>query len=382
MHKIPNLPLGKVANRSIVRVFFPRMFNRFDSNKIPSPDIELIYNRCLRPIVQHLMPNQATHWPASYEIALQTGRDHTGRLHLGSLDLPTHILPDFAHQYLDLIQQLRPYFQDAYFAHELRGWKAATVHNIQDVSQPRVDDALASHERVHALDDLTRILDMPSIRPHQWLIDVGLEFGVPGKVVTWRSTGHNALLQYLLPDIPNIARATKRSKMFYVDPQMLLKDVSGFRWTPGQNSDHITYIQAYTTEKSVSYQLHDSIFRPRRPLELLTKSNCEKLLRDLDEQSRILYTCSGDETADLESTRQEGCARLEVRVPLSDANNILTQFPPDLISTTMIQIPAKHWWYAQILFCNLFSHYDLSLILSGTSNGFVLLPFLLSSKTL
>lgn len=340
MHKIPNFPLGKVANRSCIRVFFPRMYHRFESNRIPTPDIELIYNRCLRPLVQRLMPNQATHWPPTYHVALQTARDHAGRLHFSSLDIPAHILPEFATSYLETIQPLRPYFREAYFGHELRGWKAATVHNLANHDQP--DNY---YERVNALEDLTRVLHMPSIQHNQWLVDVGLEFGLPGKIVTWRSTSHHALVRHLLPDVPNLERTFDRSKTCFVDNQMHLKDFAGFRWTPSRNIETISYVQAYTTEKAVSYQLHDGIFRPRKALELLSKRTCTKLIDDLDQQSGILFTCAGNDEDHPEIQPQEGCARLEVRVPLSHANDIITDFPNDLINQTMVQIPAHHWWY-------------------------------------
>lgn len=342
MHKIPNLPLGKVANRSVVRIFFPRMYHRFDSSKIPSPDIELIYNSSLRPIIQQLMPNQASHWPYSYQVALETSRDSSGRLHLGSLDIPAHLLPDFASSLLRSIQQLRPYFQDAYFGHELRGWKGATAHNPSNPNNLPEDDL---HERVSALDDLTRVLDMPAINSDQWLIDVGLEFGVPHHVVTWRSTGHSALLQHLCPGIRNLDHVLERSKAYFIDHQMHLKDFAGFRWTPSQNAPSIHYMQAYTTEKSVSYQLHDGIFQHRKPSELLSSHTCGRLLHDLDKQSHILFSCTGDDDPNRQQTGpQEGCARLEIRVRLSDANNFLTDFRQDLIGQTMVQVSARYWW--------------------------------------
>jgi hypothetical protein len=207
------------------------------------------------------------------------------------------------------------------------------------------DEADLVYERVNALDDLTRVLHMPSIQEHQWLVDVGLEFGRPGKVVTWRSTGHMAVVRHLLPDIPNLERTFHRSKAYYVDNQMHLKDVAGFRWTPNQNIESVTYVQAYTTEKCVSYQLHEGIFRPRKALELLSKQACAKLVDDLDEQSAILFTCTGEDEDEPDVKPQEGCARVEVRVPLSDVNNILTDFPLELINETMVQIPASQWWY-------------------------------------
>ncbi|KAG9308264.1 hypothetical protein JVU11DRAFT_12151 [Chiua virens] len=354
MHSIPNLALGKVANRSVIRVFFPRMYRAFDSNKISRPDIELIYGRCLRPIIRRLIPNQATHWPPTYNAAVETSRDRAGRFHIGSLDIPAHLLPEFSAAYLESIQTLRPYFQDAYFGHELRGWKGATVHNLDpdaDEDQPDEDqpdeaegDFNAIHERVNALNDLTRVLDMDAINQDQWLIDIGIEFGVPDQVVTWRSLGHESLVHYLIPELEHPARALGRSKKYYIDNQMHLKDLAGFRWTPGSHSDTIHYVQAYTTEKAISYQLHQGIFSLRKPSELLTHRVRTKLIKDLQEQSQIIYTCTGDDDNE-DSVPQEGCARLEVRVLLSQADQILRRFPRNLLNLTMVQIPAPHWWY-------------------------------------
>ena len=343
MHKIPNIPLGKVANRSVVRVFFPRMYHRFNSNKIPAVDMDLIYNRCLLPTIRHLMPNQATHWPADYAIALETSRDIVGHLHLGTVDISPHLLVDFASQYLETLQALRPYFREAYFGHELRGWKAATVHNIEDQNQPNQEQDPA-YERVQALGDLTRILHMPSIQPDQWLIDIGLEFGIPGRVVTWRSIGHAALIKHLIPTLRNAEQVAANRNIFFIDNQMHLKDIAGFRWSPGNRSNTISYIQAYTTEKTVAYQLHEGIFRPRKPMELLSGRTIVKLIDDLDAQSGILFGCTGDNPNHPDARPQEGCARLEIRVPLANANDILRSYPHELIDQTLIQIPARHWW--------------------------------------
>lgn len=347
MHSIPNVAFGKVANRSSVRVFFPRMYQRAESKKIPTRDLESIYDQCLRPLILRLMPNQATHWPRDYTSAVETSRDRGGRLHFSSLDIPSHLLDEFSHLYLERIQTLRPYFRDAYFGHELRGWKAATVHNLEGDGEEDRQDGQHNpiYERVNALEDLTRVLDMQSINQEQWLVDVGLEFGIPGKVVTWQTRGHQALIRFLLPELDNVMEVLADKRHFFVDNQMHLKDVAGFRWTPHGRSDTIHYIQAYTTEKAVSYQLHQGIFSQRKPLELLTDRVCQKLKRDLEQQGDILYACTGDAERRGERSRpQEGCARLEVRVSLVHAQEVLTGFPRRLVNQTMVQIPAKDWW--------------------------------------
>jgi hypothetical protein len=345
MHSIPNIALGKVANWSVIRVFFPRMYSVLESKKVPTADLESIYNRCLRPVVQRLMFNQATHWPPNYRTAMQTSQDRAGRLHFGSLDIPSHVLHDFCHSYLNSLETLGNKFRDAYFGHELRGWKAATVHNLeQEADEPQ--ELGAAYERVVALEDLTRVLRMEEINPEQWLIDVGLEFGVPGMVVTWRTLGHEALVRFLLPNLDNPGRVVSRSKKYYVDPQMHLKDLAGFRWSPGTHSELIHYIQAYTTEKTISYQLHIGIFSQRKASELLSRRLCMKLISDLEKQSEIIHTCTGDAEVEPEDRRpHEACARLEVRVCLAEVHHALVRFPQNLLNQTMVQIPAGNWWF-------------------------------------
>ena len=362
MHSIPNVAFGKVANRSVVRVFFPRMYTVMESKKIPIADLESIYDHCLRPIIQRLMFNQATHWPPNYRTVMETSR--TGHLHFRSLDIPSHHLHDLSRDYLNSLENLGEKFRDAYFGHELRGWKAATVHNLVQEAE-EVPELGAAHERVGALEDLTRVLHMEEINPEQWLIDVGLEFGVPGKVVTWRTLGHQALVRFLLPDLDNPGRALSRSKKYYVDHQMHLKDLAGFRWSPGTHSELIHYIQAYTTEKAISYQLHTGIFSQRKASELLSRRLCTKLISDLERQGEILHTCTGDSEVEPEDRRpHEGCARLEVRVCLAEVDHALVHFPQNLLNRTMVQIPAGNWWFVILYVLPHSCPHDLFVVLS------------------
>ncbi|KAG8220265.1 hypothetical protein J3R82DRAFT_1335, partial [Butyriboletus roseoflavus] len=113
------------------------------------------------------------------------------------------------------------------------------------------------------------------------------------------------------------------SKTFHLNNQMRLKDIADFRWTPGTNSKTISYIQAYTTDKEVSYQLHEGLFCLRKPSELLTNQLCQKFINDLDEQSSILFACTGHNLNLSETRPHEGCACLKVRFSLANANDIL-----------------------------------------------------------
>ncbi|KAH0826436.1 hypothetical protein J3R83DRAFT_5418 [Lanmaoa asiatica] len=185
---------------------------------------------------------------------------------------------------------------------------------------------------------------MNAINQDQWLVDIGVEFSIPGKVVTWHSSGHHALVRYLLPDVQNPATILGQSKKYYVDNQMHLKDLTGFRWTPGSHSDILHYVQAYTTEKAVSYELHQGIFKLCKPSELLADRVRARLINDIQEQSQVIHTCIGDDGNE-DSIPQEGCAHLEVRIPLGQVQQVLTSFPHTLLNQIMVQISAPHWWY-------------------------------------
>ena len=139
-----------------------------------------MYNRGLLPLIRGLMPNQATHWPLNYKAAMETSRDRAGHLHCSSLDIPAHMLAQFVRSYLESVQALWPYFCDAYFGHELQGWKVATVHNVEGDAEDAEDGA--AYECVNALHDLTRVLNMQSIHQDQWLIDIGWKSESPERL--------------------------------------------------------------------------------------------------------------------------------------------------------------------------------------------------------
>lgn len=334
MHTIPNYPFGKVANRSVIRVFLPHMYKMHETRAIPTQDLELIYNECLRPLVREHMHNMASHWPASYASALSLYRDGHGRIHQGSLDVPAHILDTFGKAYLRKLAQLRPYFRQAYFVHEFRGWKGATVH-----------DPFHALDRQLALENLTNILRMDKIDPDFWFIDIGLEFGTPNHVVTWRDSGHENVLAHCLPSVePNQINDIVDKSTFYVDKMMHLKDLSGFRYAPGirGRADNVQYIQAYTTEKAMSYQLHAGLFSPLHPKSLLTTENIKGLITKIEEMSKILFDCTAD--GDQNRYPQEGCARLEIRVSISKALTALLTVPVRILNYSLVALPATSWW--------------------------------------
>ncbi|KIK32002.1 hypothetical protein CY34DRAFT_102396, partial [Suillus luteus UH-Slu-Lm8-n1] len=57
MHKIPNMPLGKVQQRHVVRIFFPRLYNaQWPVDRLPQDKLALIYDRCFCPMMLEIVP--------------------------------------------------------------------------------------------------------------------------------------------------------------------------------------------------------------------------------------------------------------------------------------------------------------------------------------
>ncbi|KAG1838781.1 hypothetical protein F4604DRAFT_1600041 [Suillus subluteus] len=170
MHKIPNVPLGKVQQRHVVRIFFPRLYNQDSSiNQLAQDKLALIYDRCLRPTMIEVVPESRDKWPTTYAAAYTQSRSRTGSLAFSSTDIPWYRLQEVAPTLLAKLADLGPAFKDAYFGHELRGTKGATIHNGRD-----------EDERHLAMDDLFEHVNVDSLNAEQWHVDVALTISVPG----------------------------------------------------------------------------------------------------------------------------------------------------------------------------------------------------------
>ncbi|KAG1893108.1 uncharacterized protein F5891DRAFT_963475, partial [Suillus fuscotomentosus] len=337
MHKIPNVPLGKVEQRHVVRIFFPRLYTAASEDPsrvgLSQEDLALIYDRCLRPTMIQYLPETRDRWPTSYNIALTHARTSTGSLAFNTVDVAWRVLEDLAIPFLTKLGEEKDEFRDAYFVHELRGKKNAAMH-----------DGEVAAERRTALDEVFEHVNGRHLDPRQWHVDVALTIGLPGHVVTWRESSHREILNFLMPHAgpDRIDRLMKKKSAFHVDRHLQIKEFAGFRanTTTVARADGISYIQAYCTEKNVTYSLSPGVFRRRRAKELLEKKTLEKILSDLDIMSDVFFECTGDGVV----VGRDGCARLEVRVPLDKALNWLPTLPEDFVQRCVIAIDRRQWW--------------------------------------
>ncbi|KAG2094387.1 uncharacterized protein F5147DRAFT_545259, partial [Suillus discolor] len=166
--------------------------------------------------------------------------------------------------------------------------------------------------------------------------DVALPIGLPGHVATWRESSYREILNFLAPDAgpDRIDRLMKKKSAFHADRHLQIKEFAGFRanTTTVARADGISYIQAYRTEKNVTYSLSPGVFRQRGAKELLEKKTQEKMLLDLNIMSDVFFEFTGDEVV----AGRDSCAHLDIRVPLDKALNWLPTLPEDLVQRCVI----------------------------------------------
>jgi hypothetical protein len=289
----------------------------------------MLYDMCIRPAVMQVMPSQASHWPVDYHSAFVQSRDNNGRLHFGSMAVPPISLVGFCDALLANLDAL-PGFEDAYFGHELRGLKGGTAHTDEGRYPEEAFNTFFEH------------IDEDRIDQNDWLIDVGLEIYDPGMVVQWSRHSHAAILKYIMPSLNNNElRALQRRKTFHLDNASQLDDFAGFRCEPGQfgKRHDVTYLNVYTTDKCPTYQLHTGIWRRRRCTDLFPR-NLEQLIEQLDTMSTTYKRCTGSTGR----PPQEGCARLEIRVPLAHAREALRNAPEETIVGWTYSVSPIIWW--------------------------------------
>lgn len=329
------MPLGKVITRHVVRIFFPHLYVENAIVPITQEMLARIYDEALKPAVDEVTPMSAGRWPINYEAAL-SGAKHkkTGQFHFGTIDVDDLRLPLFAQTLLAKLAAI-PNCEDAYFLHEIRGVKGQAVHNPSD-----------QDDRWDALNHVLESVDRGAISQDDWMVDVALEYGKPGHVVQWLKQGHLRLLRALLPSVPTDANLTKilNGTGFSLDRTAQLADFAGFRLVvpTAALADGLKYVNVYPTEKAQTSHLHPTFFSEHFASELIG-ARLAKLLADVDQMGKVYGPCRGqwDNAA---AKGADANARLEIRVPLRLAGDVLTRLPDRVVAASTVSVPTWDWW--------------------------------------
>lgn len=321
---VPNTLLANRDMRHQIRVFFPGLRNRErKSSALTAEESAIFYDRGLRPAIQLVAPTVVHDWPPSYASETFRSSDGRGRFTESTRVISAEDVPNFS-QALKNHMYAVPWGKDLVFGTELRGIKNQTEHlpDMEDSVQQSLDDLLSQVKS--PFDALTGT----------WFIDVAIELIIADKAVVWRADCYPPIMQRLL-DIPEevVNRLSHQRNHFEQDISQHLTEVAGFRahFSKPVGPYQVSYMQAYTTDKSLTYHPTSHHF---------AKFLTGKVAMD----SRSSYTTSLLAAYEEAREKLHVAARLEVRVPISKATNVLRRFTRELFMDTALVFPRQLWW--------------------------------------
>lgn len=290
------------------------------------------YEHGLRPAIAHLLGAVVEEWPASYKTEEIRARKKGGGHAWGSRVIPPDVTAELMDRiHLELLMADNDgldWALEAFVMHTIRGVKHGYFHHA--------DPHSAAHYLAQLFEDGKLLEDAPE--HGDWFVDVGVQIN-SGKqdCVQWKTATHHLLAQQALRiSDQNAARVTQiNSSKYYRDLASHLTAVSGFRIVPGHRAEgpfQAIYLQAYTTDKSVVYNVdgkHHAKFLTTE--EALGATQPTPMIKGTHE----IYKRAHDVNA--------SSARLEVRVPYRFATQVLLQFDP-VIRDCLCLFPRQEWW--------------------------------------
>lgn len=326
LHQIPHIAFCKLGTRGLVRMFFENAWMPNASPKLSDEDFAYIYNRAILPSAKEFLPGD-THWPPTLEAA-NAKRDHSGVVM--TTQVPGYISDSFVESVVSLLQEgPKLVFKKVFFLYEIQGIKGLTVHN-----------PLSHFARSRAIRDALIMFDFDMLfepegdaECHVWL-DLALEAYADGKIVHWRTDGHLQAIRFGLGS-PNIAavQSLMRSNGYQLDKVATLTDVAGCRVKVSgsvSNQTDCVYIQLYGTDKELTYNKnHAGQFSRMSPKDFILKASADRNLNKMQQAAEIFtkagYGFHAGETSDDDEDifrQQLGAARIEVRVPVTTADDV------------------------------------------------------------
>lgn len=291
------------------------------------------YENGLRPAVEFLLGPVAAEWPATYQTeeirARRNGGGHAWGTKIIQRDITDQLMERIRLELLLSDSDDLDWALDAFVMHTIRGVKHGTFH--------RADAHSATYYLAELFADAQLVEDAPE--RGEWFIDVGIQISSDlEQCVQWRTATHRLVVQQALGiSDTNAERVTQiNSSKYYRDLASHLTAVSGFRVVPGVRAAgefEAAYIQAYTTDKSVVYNVdgfhHAKFLTTREALGPIHPTKTIEGIHAIYEKARDVNASS---------------ARLEVRVPYRFATQALLEFDPAVLRNCLCLFPREEWW--------------------------------------
>lgn len=332
LHHIPNLGLGRWGDvHNMLRILFPGLYGpERKSFYLTKEEQKDFYDKGLQPALNELLDNRGGDLPPDWEAEMFRARQQSGQLSFSTRILPSWHVKDFCNTLRrHLASNGIAWARDFVILHQIRGVKNATSHSFDQ------DDARLALELFLSKNGL----DYESIVDYgDWYVDVGAEIAsTQQRCLTWRTDHHAALVELIL-EIPthHATRITSlSSSKYYRDPAAHLIGASGFRITPGVRAQgwfEAQYMQAYLTDKAITYNPERGNFgKFITPAQLLNGKG-ESYITNLFH----LYRGAAE--------KNFSAARVEVRVPIRHAFNVLVDTDLPKLAECLLSFPRGVYW--------------------------------------
>jgi hypothetical protein len=308
----------------MIRIFFPGLLDQGTARSgsfLSKEELRDLYDKGVRPAVEAVAPASLHDWPADFFAESFRAKKHQHGFSQSSKPLPGYLAEEFSRELRSRLAEDVPWAKNIVFGTQIRGVKNATCHDL--------------HESRPALQRFLENID--TTRGH-WYIDVALEFVDKGRALLWRSDAHHHIAAEALALRPEEAESFTTNSKHRVDLSSHLTALAGFQSSPTKSQGgpyQITYLQAYTTDKSVTYHPEKGHFgkfiTPSMAMTGAPPTFCENL-----EQA---YKSARDKV--------DVAARIEVRVELKYANHVLLSFDHAVLHRSLVSMKRGVWWYVQ-----------------------------------
>ena len=253
----------------------------------------------------------------------------------GGLSFQSKLIPQWSIQLLtdrirvELQNHDIGWHQDMYFLLTVRGTKHSSKHRkTQDAASRAFQDFLDEAD-----------LDMETVQSGNWWIDVGVEVvSEDGGCLQWRTSFHTAIVEEVLGISEDHARriTSTGSSKYARDLASHLTAVSGCRIEPGAQAAgqyEACYLQLYTTDKSVTYHPEGYLHAKAMTVqEAMGNNQPPNFVQGL---FNTYLTAAANNPSN---------ARLEMRVPVKYACDVLLLINSCLLREALLCFTRPEWW--------------------------------------
>lgn len=325
-------------DRHHIRVFFPGLKGiQRESSALTAEESAIVYSHGIYPATKQVAPSICHNFPPSYGCEVFRSTLRNGAQIQSTYPLTYNDIHPFSTAFRECMSRL-PWGKDIVYCTEIRGVKNWSEHLLED-SEENEENPQNAENAENALYNLFRTFSWGghNVEEGDWYVDVALEILLQDKAVVWRADCYRQIMRELLDfSEEEVNRTTSNKRLFELDLSQHLTQVAGFRARCKQETGtyEVLYIQAYTTDKALTYQPEAGNFGKT----LSAKSAMEGGGEGPSYTTRLLR--SYEEARE----KTDVAARLEVRVPLRHAARVLLKFPRELYRHTALVFPRELWW--------------------------------------